>query len=76
MSIINIEKYIQGLIEATIDNRMTIRPIRLIKEILTLQVSNPQNGQTHSNNSPAVAGKLFESVWSFCGVGTSRKNNK
>ena len=62
MSIINIEKYIQGLIEATIDNRMTIRPIRLIKEILTLQVPNPQNGQTHSNNSPAVAGKLFESV--------------
>ena len=62
MSIINIEKYIQGLIEATIDNRMTIRPIRLIKEILTLQVPNPQNGQTHSNNSPAVADKLFESV--------------
>ena len=26
----------------------------------------PQNGQTHSINSPASTDKLFEGVWSFC----------
>ena len=36
----------------------------------------PQNGQTHSNNSPAVADELFECVWPFCGIGTSRVNFK
>ena len=30
---------------------------------------NPQNGQTLSNNSSAVADELFECVWPFCGVG-------
>ena len=30
---------------------------------------SPQNGQTHSNNSLAIADKLFECVWLFCGVG-------
>ena len=34
----------------------------------------PQNGQTHSNNSSALADKLFECVWPFCGVGTLRVN--
>ena len=30
---------------------------------------SPQNGQTHSNNSSAKGGELFECVWPFCGVG-------
>ena len=29
----------------------------------------PQNGQTHSNNSSAVADELFECGWLFCAVG-------
>ena len=29
---------------------------------LTLLAPTPQNGQKHSNNSPAVAKKLFECV--------------
>ena len=62
MSIISIEKYIQGLIEATLDNGMTIRSIGLIKKILTLEGPTPQNGQTHSNDLLAVADKLFECV--------------
>ena len=37
--------------------------------LLTLLTSTPQNRQTHSNNSLATAGKLFECVWQFCGVG-------
>ena len=28
----------------------------------------PQIGQTHSNNLSAVADKLFECVWPFCGL--------
>ena len=32
------------------------------------KVPNPQNVQTHSNNSPATADELFEYVWPFCGV--------
>ena len=28
--------------------------------------ANSQNAQTHSNNSLAVADKLFECVWLFC----------
>ena len=28
-----------------------------------------QNGQTHSNNLMVVDNKLFDCVWSFCGVG-------
>ena len=35
-----------------------------------------KNGQTHSNNSSALADKLFECVWPFCGVGASRVNPK
>ena len=31
-----------------------------------------QNGQTHTNNSSARADEMFECVWPFCGVGTSR----
>ena len=31
-----------------------------------------QNGQTHSNNSSAVADRLFECVWPFCGIGALR----
>ena len=38
---------------------------------LTLQVPTPQNGQTHSNNSSAIA-IFFECVWPFCGVGAWR----
>ena len=34
----------------------------------------PQNGQTHLNNSLAIADELFECVWPFCGIGTSRVN--
>ena len=37
---------------------------------LTLQAPTPENGQTHSNKSSAVADKLFECVWPFCGVAT------
>ena len=33
-------------------------------------MSIPQNGQTHSNNSPATADELFECVWPFCKVGS------
>ena len=36
---------------------------------LTLQVPFPQNGQTHSNNSPTIFDELLESAWPFCGVG-------
>ena len=38
---------------------------------LTLQAPTPQNGQTHSNNSSAIA-IFFECVWPFCGVGAWR----
>ena len=30
------------------------------KQLLTLQVPTPENGQTHSDNSSATADKLFE----------------
>ena len=40
-----------------------------IIQSLTLQVSVPQNGQTHSNNLSEKANELFECVWPFCGVG-------
>ena len=36
---------------------------------LTHQAPTPQNGQTHSNNSSAIAGELFKCVWLFCEVG-------
>ena len=36
--------------------------------ILTLEALNPQNGQTYSNNLPAVAEEMFECVWPFCEV--------
>ena len=36
---------------------------------LTLFAPSLQNGQRHSNNFYAVANKLFECVWLFCGVG-------
>ena len=36
---------------------------------LTLEALAPQNGQTHWNNSLAVADELFECVWPFGGVG-------
>ena len=39
-------------------------------KMLTLQAPASQNGQTHSNNLPAVADELFECVWPFCGVDT------
>ena len=34
----------------------------------------PQNGQTHLNNSLAIADEVFECVWPFFGIGTSRVN--
>ena len=40
-----------------------------IRGVLTLSAPNLQNGQTHPNNSPAVADELFECVWPFCGIG-------
>ena len=40
--------------------------------IITLKAPHPQNDQTHSYNSSAVADKLFERVSPFCGVGASR----
>ena len=39
---------------------------------LTLLAPISQNGQTHSNNSLAVADELFECVWPFCGIGALR----
>ena len=33
-----------------------------IYRALTLYVPTPQNGQTHSNNSSAIADELFECV--------------
>ena len=29
----------------------------------------PKNGQSHSNDSSALADELLERVWAFCGVG-------
>ena len=49
---------------------MILQIWNLVREILTLRAPIPQNGRTHSNNSSAVADKLFECVWPFCGVGT------
>ena len=42
--------------------------------MLTFEVPIQQNGQTHSNNSSAVAAvdNFFKYVWPFCGVGASR----
>ena len=34
--------------------------------------TEPQIGQTHSNNLSAVANELFECAWTFSGVGTWR----
>ena len=31
-----------------------------------------QNSQTHPNNPSAIADKLFECVWPFCGIGVLR----
>ena len=39
---------------------------------LTLSEPTPRNGQTHANNSLAVADELFEFVWPFCGVGAEK----
>ena len=41
---------------------------------LTLSAPTLQNGQTHSNNSSAVADELFECVWPFCEIGALRVN--
>ena len=40
----------------------------LFPTLLTLQAPTPQNDQTHSNNSSAVGGGLFECVWYFVGL--------
>ena len=40
----------------------------LVWNELTLHVPTPQNGQTHLNNSSAVADELFKCVWPFCRV--------
>ena len=37
--------------------------------ILTLLAPTLKNGQTHTNNSSAIAEELFECVWSFWGAG-------
>ena len=37
-------------------------------------MSIPENGQTHANNSSAVADELFECVWIFSGVGAESVN--
>ena len=37
--------------------------------LLNPLTANPQNGQTHSNNSTATADELFECVKPFSGVG-------
>ena len=34
-----------------------------------VKCQSQKNGQTHSNNSSAVADELFECVWLFCVVG-------
>ena len=41
---------------------------------LNLQVPNLQNGQKHSNNSSAIADKLFDCVCTFYGVGAEGFN--
>ena len=43
--------------------------ISIYTDIINPLSANPKNGQTHSNNSPAFADKLFECAWPFCGVG-------
>ena len=40
--------------------------------ILTLSAPIPQNGQTHSSKSSAIAGELFGCVWPFNDVGALR----
>ena len=60
----------------------TILVIFLSKELVTIEsVINPlsanfTNGQTHSNNSSAVADKLFECVRLFCGIGGLKFKNE
>ena len=44
--------------------------IAAMYNILTLKVPTQQNGQTHSNNSSAIADEWFECVCPFRGVGT------
>ena len=46
--------------------------VLVFAKYLTLQVSSPQNGQTHSKNSSGVAEELLECVWLFCAVGAQR----
>ena len=45
------------------------KPHIIWNEPLTRQATTPQNGQTHSNKSLAVAEESFECVWLFRGVG-------
>ena len=42
--------------------------------LFTLSAPTPHNGQTNSNNLSATAGKLFECIWPFFGVGAERVN--
>ena len=42
--------------------------------ILTLWAPTPQNGQTYSNNSSALADELFGCVWLFCKICAWRVN--
>ena len=41
------------------------KTIQTIKMLLISLTPTPQNGQTHSNNSSAIADELFECVWPF-----------
>ena len=41
---------------------------------LTLYTPIPQNGQTHSSNSSAIADELFQCVWPFSGIGALKVN--
>ena len=43
-------------------------PLMISSLNVTKSRETPQNGQTHPNNSSALADELFERVWPFCGV--------
>ena len=42
--------------------------------LLTFLAPISQNGQTHSNNLPAICQWIIECVWPFCGIGAYRVN--
>ena len=47
-------------------NQKSTRNWHKMSAKLTLYRPTPQNGQSHSNNSSAIADQLFECAWPFC----------